>query len=216
MSAPHGSKISVSTARRRKKTERLQRILDGIDQDALSQKVSALTLDADNPSLYPIARNLESHSENKTPLVDDLSDNLEYAQDLQHIRVDFAQRRLSLPFNSKMLAFIHNPETSGSYIFRDITTMESVNSGPHALRLDHADNIVVLDHETWLFTTYLDLVSFSSVADNSINDARQKLMDDILQDFERLEKLKQMEWEIQEKTSGPWWIAIIIWILRDS
>ena len=209
---PNGCDVgSAATFYAHKRAEALQRSLasEGLDElgrtttlRTVSQSV-ALHLSASPQGSSSMARNSSSASRQSTnnPLSSQHASRVFQAlRDLNHVRDQFIQASLSYS-PSGHLTFIARPSEYGQYNHQD--GVSGVNKGRHALDLRNPENCYYLQHETTLYHLLEQLDGIPGYDTDEIRIPRKSLVDKIHFELERLDRMKEQEWECQRAESCP-------------
>lgn len=210
---------SPATMWRRKKARRLELLYATAMEDSsepeakevahLSEAIAGMTLLEQEHSadvLAEAAEEPEAFAERPSPVVTENvgsanpkdTEGLLDSRSLQHMRSAFLQYMLSTTVSGRPLTFSCTPSPSQEYVRYTLEDVE-YNSGPCALDHRKPENRPFLSYHSWLITSAYTL---SRVDVNpELTEERDKLRDQIHEEIDRLENIKELEWESQQR--GP-------------
>jgi hypothetical protein len=204
---PNGCELgSAATLYAHKREEKLRQSLASEGLDELGRATTLRTISSNAASRPPVPPNnrhplsTEKPSFASSGAVSKPTDSqqasriLQAFQDLKLIRDQFVQASLSYN-TSGHLSFLTNPSESGPYSRQDGAS--GVNSGLHALRLESPTNQAYLRQETILYTLLEQLDGVPSCDMDDIKLQRKSLVDKVTFELDRLDHVKEQEWESQ-------------------
>ncbi len=123
-----------------------------------------------------------------------------FTADLSHIRAALLHNGLAFTLSGRSLRFVETPSTAGPYE-RYVPGSESgYNFGRCALHPDDASNRQFLAYHTWLIVTYESFPPLPQGLTSDVSDSWHNLSDQVREEMDRLEDMKEIEWEVQQQS----------------
>lgn len=209
---PSGCDLGTSaTYYAHQREEKLRQSLasDGVDE--LEKRTKSRTLGTDNspdisttqPS-FPTTTSQQPLPSSKPPKktsvrsddpeLDKLYDDA--SRSLKHVRDQYTQCTLSFSLHGD-LSFVNSPSKSGPYDHHSATS--GINSGLHALTIQHPLNRAFLQQEGTLLSLLQQLDAIASHGSEDIQKRRRTLNNKITFEIDRLDRFKHQEWEKQRR-----------------
>lgn len=118
--------------------------------------------------------------------------------DLTHLRCAFLHNTLSFTLSGRSLRFVTDPSTAGPYERYVLDSEQGYNSGRCALHPGHPANRPFLAYHTWLIVTHHSFPTPPPYVTEDVETSWRNLAAQIMEEIDRLEDLKEIEWELQQ------------------
>ena len=151
----------------------------------------ATYLDAPMPSTPPCTTDTSVLAEHSN-LLNDLDYISRCLRDQRHLMLSGTQ-----------LVFAVNPVNAGGFRRRSPRAIASANTGLHALEPKQAANYLVLDYENDLFVMLTHLRLLPGGIHDAVEQLRSSLLDQVYDEIDRIESLKESEWNRQQAGIPP-------------
>ena len=117
-------------------------------------------------------------------------------EDLAHIQLGLARNMMIFTLSGTSLRFVRHPLESKPDGAQPGET-DGVGGVP-ALDGEDPSNTIFLEYSDWLSSSLTTLESMGSVEEKETDAARKRLIDQIMEELQRLTDLREMEWERQQ------------------
>ncbi|KAI0688972.1 hypothetical protein C8Q76DRAFT_689815 [Earliella scabrosa] len=196
--------VSRSTVQRNLAENRIRRAAQSLDIAAQIRDIEddldhlPLTPQSDGPSHAQrnTTHHLPTHLDHST-----VAEIIQLENDFSHLYSAFVHNSISFTLSGRTLRFLHPP--SGPYERYELGSVEGYNIGRFALNPSHLANRHFIAYHTWLIVTYETLPPVPRGAGKGIQDMRTKLTAALLEEVQRLEDMKEIEWEAQQHLHLP-------------
>ncbi|KAI0351850.1 hypothetical protein OH77DRAFT_1592508, partial [Trametes cingulata] len=212
-------RVSSATAWRHKRWARLREALGDNIQDAGAPERSKPATQDLPPHLPPGDNGLPGTSSRSDSRSDSTAEALppsapssrpspppatiaSQLDDLLHVQLAFIQGMVAFTVSGRSLRFMKPPSGDESYERWHVRCAEPCNSGKCSLDPNDGHNLPFLEHQEWLSVSYRFLKAMETESHELVL-YRDGLMRQMEEELERLEDMKEWEWEEQRKHGSP-------------
>lgn len=140
-------------------------------------------------------REVEAH-----PLHDGPSNSsVSFVDDLYNMELALLTHILSFTLSGRNLRFVNEPSSAGPFVRYVIGSQDAYNIGFAALQPSVAANLQFLSYHSWLLSMHDSLKDPPVDAPHSAVQMQARLRAKLVDEIERLEDMKEMQWEQQQR-----------------
>ena len=125
-----------------------------------------------------------------------------FITDIAHLRAALIHNSLTFTLSGRNLRFVHPPASSGPYERYVVGSEQSYNSGRCALHPTDSSNRQFLAYHTWLIVVHQSFPSPPAEVTEDIRASWEAFTAQIVEEIDRLEDMKELEWELQQETTS--------------